>query len=76
MRLHTTGLHNLLREKPGRYIYHHHGDYVVKEADGSDVTVTENGVTYPLRPPEIMIDDLVGASLLIREPDGSKYRPR
>jgi hypothetical protein len=73
MHLTTTGLHNLLCAKPGRYIEGRRDEYTVKEADGTDVTVVEGDKVFPIRPAESQIDQLVDASYLIR--DGSMYRP-
>jgi len=72
MYLSTTGLLNLLRERPGRYIECRRAAYVVKEADGTDVTVVENGEVFPIRPAESQVDQLVEVCYLIR--DGSEYR--
>ena len=73
MHLATTGLLNLLHEKPGRYIEGRWADYVVKDAHGTEVTAVEDGKVFAIRPAEGQVDQLLGASYLIR--DGSKYRP-
>jgi hypothetical protein len=72
MHLSTTDLLNLLSEKPGRYIKGRWAEYVVMEADGTDVTVVEDGNVFPIRPAESQVDQLFDASYLVR--DGSKYR--
>jgi hypothetical protein len=73
MHLSTTGLHNLLGEKPGRYIEGRWAEYVVKEADGTDVTVVEYEKVFQIRPAESQVDQLLEASYLVR--DESKFRP-
>ena len=72
MHLSTTGVLKLLREKPGRYIEGRWAEYVVREADGTDVTVVEDGQTLPIRPVESQVDQLLEATYLVR--DGSRYR--
>jgi len=70
----TTQVLDLLRQKPGRYVETYMGEYAIKESDGTDVTATEGGVTFPIRPAKSQIDQLVEAGHLIR--DGSKLRPK
>jgi hypothetical protein len=72
MELTTTGILDLLSEKPGRYIEHSMGRYRMKEANGDDVIVTEDGRRYPIEPEAGQMDDLMDASRLTR--DGSRYR--
>jgi hypothetical protein len=67
MNLTTTGILELLGEQAGRYIQHDMGDYRIKEASGTDVTVRENGQDVPIRPTAQQMDDLMEASLLIRD---------
>jgi hypothetical protein len=74
MDLTTSGVLDLLNQRAGRYIQHDMGDYRMKEASGADVTVSENGSDVPIQPTASQIDDLIDASLLIRE--GSRYRAR
>jgi len=72
MHLTTSQIHDLLKERDGRYLEHDMGNYRMKEASGADVTVKENGKDVSIQPTASQIDDLVDASLLIR--DGSRYR--
>jgi hypothetical protein len=74
MKLHTTGVLDLLRQKPGRYVEYLRGDYTMREDGGAAVTVIEGGEEFAIHPAESQIDDLVRASHLVR--DGSKYRPQ
>jgi hypothetical protein len=74
MDLTTTGILDLLNQRPGRYIQHDMGNYRIKDASGADVTVREGGKDVPIQPTASQIDDLIDASLLIRE--GSRYRAR
>jgi hypothetical protein len=69
--LNTTMILVLLHEGTGRYIQHDMGHYRMKEANGVDVTVIENGGEYLVEPTAEQIDDLMDASKLVR--DGSKY---
>jgi hypothetical protein len=73
MKLNTTMILDLLRQRPGRYILHDMGHYRMKEANGDDVTVTDtdNGRECLVEPVAVQMDDLEDASKLIR--DGSKY---
>jgi hypothetical protein len=70
--LNTTMILELLRQKPGRYVDHDMGQYRMKEANGDDVTITENGREYLVEPIAEQMDDLTDASRLVR--DGSEYR--
>lgn len=72
--MHTSGILDLLGEKPDRYILHERDArrYTMKEADGADVLVTENGQTLAPLLVESQIDQLVDAFRLVRE--GAKYR--
>jgi hypothetical protein len=72
MELTTTGILDLLRERPGRYIEHSMGRYRMKEANGDNVTVTEDGRQWSIEPHAGHMDDLTDASHLTR--DGSRYR--
>ena len=74
MDLTTTGILDLLNQRPGQYIQHDMGEYRMKETAGADITVRENGKDVPIQPTASQIDDLMDASLLIRE--GSRYRAR
>jgi hypothetical protein len=71
MILNTTMILDLLRQRHGRYIQHDMGHYRMKEADGADVTVTENGREYLIEPIAERMDDLTDASKLVQ--DASKY---
>lgn len=74
MHLNATQLHNMLCERPGRYIEERMGTYLMKEADGTHVTaVAENGEAVVLCLPEVLIDQLYRESHLTR--DGTKYFP-
>jgi hypothetical protein len=72
MMLNTTMILDLLADKPGRYVQHESGTYRMKEADGSDVIITENGRDYLIEPIAEQMDDLMDASHLRREE--SQYR--
>jgi hypothetical protein len=72
MHLHTSGVLDLLRAKTGRYIEHHRGLYVMKEGDGTNVFLIENGEHVHIQPSEGQIDDLVAAGHMIKE--GSRYQ--
>jgi hypothetical protein len=74
MMLNTSMILDLLRESPGRYILHSMGDYRMKEANGDDVIVTENGHQSFIEPAAVQIDDLMAASHVTR--DHSIYRLR
>ena len=71
--MHTTGILDLLAQKAERYILHSRdtGHYTMKEADGSNVLVPENGQDHVPLLLESQIDQLVDASHLVRE--GQKY---
>jgi hypothetical protein len=71
MMLNTTMILDLLRQRPGRYVQHDMGQYRMKEANGDDVTITENGRDYLVEPIAEQMDDLIDASKLVR--DGSNY---
>ena len=73
MHLHTAGVLDLLTAKTGRYIEEHHGHYVMKEGDGTNVFVIEDGQRLHIQPTESQIDDLVEKGHLIQE--GSRYQP-
>ncbi len=67
MHLHTTGVIDLLSAKTGRYIEHHHGLYVMKEANGTNVFMLENGKHVHIEPTDSQMADLVPAGHLIQE---------
>lgn len=69
MHLHTTGILDMLEEKTGRYIEHHRGLYVMKESDGSNVFVIEDGERAHIHPTESQVNDLVTAGHLLKEGD-------
>ena len=71
MHLHTTGILELLDDKTGRYIEHHHGLYVMKEADGSNVFVIEDGERVHIHPSEGQVRELLAAGHLLEE--GNRY---
>lgn len=64
MKLRTTMITDLLRERPGRYIQHDMGHYRMKEANGDDVKITEDGREYLVEPEAIQMDNLMDASKL------------
>ena len=71
MHLHTAGVLDLLTAKTGRYIEVHHGHYVMKEGDGTNVFVLEDGRHLHIQPTESQMEDLVAKGHLIK--DGSRY---
>jgi hypothetical protein len=71
MHLHTAGVLDLLTAKTGRYIEEHHGHYVMKEGDGANVFVIEDGRRLHIQPTQSQIEDLVEKGHLIK--DGSRY---
>jgi hypothetical protein len=71
MKLRETKILDLLREKPGRFIQHDMGKYTMKEANGSDVVVTENGKAEAVLPEHIHMDPLTDTGKL--RIDGSRY---
>ena len=71
MKLRETKILDLLREKPGHFIQHDMGKYTMKEADDSDVIVTENGKAYLVLPESFHMDQLTDTGKLRR--DGSRY---
>ena len=71
MHLHTAGVLDLLTAKTGRYIEEHHGHYVMKEGDGTNVFVLEDGRRLHIQPTESQMEDLVAKGHLIK--DGSRY---
>ncbi|MBV9826038.1 MAG: hypothetical protein JO001_10210 [Alphaproteobacteria bacterium] len=58
---------DLLAAKPGRYIQYARGNYRLKEADGSDVIVSDRGCDQMVEPAADQIDDLANAAHLVRE---------
>jgi hypothetical protein len=74
MMLNTSTILHLLSERPGRYILDSMGNYRMKEANGDDVIVTENGRQFLIEPAAGQIDGLMDASHLTR--DRSIYRLR
>ena len=71
MNLRSTQILDLLRERHGRYIEHDMGKYAMKEPNGYDVIITENGNQYPVEPVAVQMDDLMDAGKLSRH--GSRY---
>ena len=71
MKLRETKILDLLREKPGRFIQHDMGKYTMKEADDSDVIVTEKSKKYLVIPEDFHMDQLTDTGKLRR--DGSRY---
>ena len=69
--LYTSRIIDLLRKKPGRHIHHAAGDFRMKEANGEDVKLTEDGRKYLVEPTAQQIADLMDAKRLVR--DGSRY---
>ena len=73
MRLSSTKVLELLRERQGRYITHGSEHYHMKEADGSNVVMRDrSGRQYAVEPLPEMVDDLVAAQYLHRH--GRVYR--
>lgn len=72
MHLHTRGVLDLLRAKTGRYIEHHRGLYVMKEEDGTNVFVLEDGKHVHIQPTEHQMNELLDEGHLIQE--GSRYQ--
>jgi hypothetical protein len=71
MMLNTTMILDLLGERPGRYIHHDMGHYRMKEANGADVKVPENGRESLVEPTAGQMDDLMDTKHLVHE--GAQY---
>jgi hypothetical protein len=72
MDLRTSAILELLERDRSRYVEHDTGRYRLKEANGADVMVDDNGRQLPVEPQQIQMDDLVEQSRVVR--DGSRYR--
>jgi hypothetical protein len=62
MKLNAMTIPELLGAKPGRYILHNMERYRMREANGTDVIVTENGRNCFVEPIAAHMDDLMNAS--------------
>jgi hypothetical protein len=67
MNLITLMIPKILDSAPGRYILYDSGNFRMKEADGEDVKLTENGREYLVEPTADQIDDLVDSEQLVQE---------
>ena len=56
----------------GKHILYDAGNFRMKEANGEDVKLTENGKEYLVEPTADQIDDLMDAEQLVQE--GTLYR--
>lgn len=65
MRLSSSTTLDLLAEKPGRYIHHDAGSYRMKEANGEDVKLTQDGKEYSVEPPSLLMDGLMDENRLV-----------
>jgi hypothetical protein len=57
----------ILDIQPGRLIRYEGGIFRMKEANGEDVKLTENGREYLVEPTADQIDDLMDAEQLVQE---------
>ena len=71
MPLTITMITDLLGERPGRYINGDMGYYRMKEANGDDVKITDNGRECLVEPVAIQMDNLMDAGRLRQ--NGSRY---
>jgi hypothetical protein len=67
MHLHTSGILDLLLARTGRFVESHKGHYVMKEADGTNVFVIEDGKRVHIQPLESQIDELITGGHLVKE---------
>lgn len=67
MNLITSMIPKLLDGAPGRHILCEGGIFRMKEANGDDVKLTENGKDYLVEPTADQIDDLMDAEQLVQE---------
>ena len=72
MNLITSMIPKILDSQPGRYIRYDAGTFRMKEANGEDVKLTENGKEYLVEPTADQMDDLMDAEQLVQE--GTLYR--
>ena len=72
MHLMTSMIAKILDSEPGRYIRYNAGNFRMKEANGADVKLTENGKEYLVEPTVDQMDDLMDAEQLVQE--GTLYR--
>jgi hypothetical protein len=67
MDLITSMIPKILDSEPGRYILYDAGNFRVKEANGEDVKLIENGKEYLVEPTADQIDDLMDSEQLVQE---------
>src|SRR4029077_5595739 len=72
MNLITSMIPKILDSEPGRHIRYEAGNFRMKEANGEDVKLTENGKEYLIEQTADQIDDLMDAEQLVQE--GTLYR--
>jgi hypothetical protein len=72
MDLITSMIPKMLDSEPGRHILYEGGIFRMKEANGQDVKLVENGEEYLVEPTADQIDDLMDAEQLVQE--GMLYR--
>ena len=63
----TSMIPILLEASPGRHILYEGGIFRMKEANGQDVTLIDNGRDYLVEPTADQIDDLRDAEQLVQE---------
>ena len=68
----TSMIPKILEGSPGKHILYDAGNFRMKEANGEDVKLTENGKEYLVEPTADQIDDLMDAEQLVQE--GTLYR--
>jgi hypothetical protein len=67
MNLITSMIPKMLGAAPGRHILYERDIFRMKEANGDDVKLTENGEEYFVEPTADQIDDLMEAEQLVQE---------
>jgi hypothetical protein len=67
MDLITSMIPKILESRPGRYILYEAGNFRMKEANGEDVKLIENGREYFVEPTADQIDDLMDTEQLVQE---------
>lgn len=72
MNLITSMIPKILDSEPGRYVRYEAGNFRMKEANGEDVRLTEDGKEYVVEPTADQMDDLMDAEQLVQE--GTLYR--
>ena len=63
----TSMIPQILDGAPGKHILYEGGIFRMKEANGEDVKLTENGKEYLVEPTADQIDDLMDAEQLVQE---------